>query len=80
MKRRKKNRVPKFLLCLLIGVCVAGMNVEGKAAESDIAEVEAFVTEFYEAHTEENIDSLKDYVAKEEYLEEYLRQLEVCFT
>ena len=49
MKRRKKNRVQKFLLCLLIGVCVAGMNVEGKAAESDIAEVEAFVTAFYEA-------------------------------
>ena len=80
MERKKKNRVKKFLFCLLIGVCVERMTVECKAAESDIVEVEAFVTAFYEAHTVENIDSLKDYVAKEEYLEEYLRQLEVCFT
>lgn len=80
MERKKKNRVQKFLLCLLTGICVVGMTVECKAAEPDTAEVEAFVTAFYEAHTEENIDSLKDYVAKEEYLEEYLRQLEICFT
>lgn len=48
--------------------------------EEDTAEIEAFVTAFYEAHTQEGMGSLKEYIDNEESLELYLRRMEISFT
>ena len=79
----------KVLVLLLIGICAFGIVPWNEAAvcyakaNTDKEKVEAFVTAYYEAHTEEGMETLPDYVsdaekASEEMMAEEMLVLEVC--
>ena len=75
----------KVLALLLIGICAIGIVSWNEAAavcyaksDTDKGKVEEFVTAYYEAHTEEGMETLSDYVEDAENAAEEIMVLEVC--